>query len=303
MTSIVAWPWMRGVNVAIADPIPPVNECDDRPSVKALIDENRTIIDETKKELEADPLYNAGKHDDLWILRFLLSHKKNTKAAVKAAKTTLAFRDKYKLDEKDIRPFPPGPDCKSDAVKRYVKYIPDGALSCTVPDAKRGLVAFLGVDVIDQHKVAKNVAREDWLPTYCYVSEWSFQWLDYITRTTGLLTKSVRFVDLKKASLSKFSQEMLSRDAEAMGIMEDCYPQLLQSIFVCNSPSWIQIPWRLLRPLLPTRVVNKFDFITPDTNEEERNRLLKYISEDNLPVRFGGSYEAWPVVFLPPVVN
>ena len=187
-------------------------------------------------------------------------------------------------------------------MKRYLKYIPEGALSCTVPDVKRGLVAFLGVDVIDQHKVAQNVAWQDWLPTYCYVSEWSFQWLDYITRTTGLLTKSVRFVELKKASLSKFSQEMLSRDAQAMGVMEDCYPQLLQSIFVCNSPGWIQLPWRLLRPLLPTRVVNKFDFITPDTNEEERNRLFKYISQDNLPVRFGGKYEPWPVAFLPPAV-
>jgi hypothetical protein len=294
---------MAGISVAIADPIPLVNEYDDRVSVKALIEDNRKQIDEVKQCLQADSLYNAGKHDDLWILRFLLSHKKNKKAAIKAAKATLAFRNRHKLDENDIRHFPSGPLCKSDANKRYLKYIPDGALQFTVPDIKRGVIAFLNVDVIDQHELTKNVAREDWLPTYCYVSEWSFQWLDYITRTTGLLTKSVRFVDLKKASLSKFSHEMLKRDAEAMSVMEDCYPQLLQSIFVCNAPVWIQIPWRFLRPLLPTRVVNKFDFITPEKSANERNRLLKYISEDNLPVRFGGNYEPWPVVFLPPVVN
>jgi hypothetical protein len=52
-----------------------------------------------------------------------------------------------------------------------------------------------------------------------------------------------------------------------------------------------------------TRVVNKFDFITPEKSAKERNRLFKYISEDNLPVRFGGKYESWPVAFLPPVVN
>ena len=79
---------MKGVDVAVADPIPLVNEYDDRVAVKSLIDTNRKIIDETKRELEADPLYNADKHDDLWILRFLLSHKKNKKAAHKAAKAT-----------------------------------------------------------------------------------------------------------------------------------------------------------------------------------------------------------------------
>ena len=56
---------MKGVSVAIADPIPLVNEYDDRVSVKARIDDNRKILDEVKRELETDPLYNAAKHDDL----------------------------------------------------------------------------------------------------------------------------------------------------------------------------------------------------------------------------------------------
>ena len=294
---------MSGVGLAVADPIPPVNEYDDRVSVKSLIDANRKILDESKNELASDPLYNAGKHDDLWILRFLLSHKKNKKAALKAAKATLVFRKEHKLDEEDIRSFPPGPDCKSDAVKRYLKYVPGGGIMFTVPDAKLGVVGFLGISSIDQHELVKNIAKEDWLPSFCYISEWSFQWLDYITRTTGLLTKSVRFIEMKGFTMSKLSQEMLKRDGEAMGIMEDCYPQLLQGIFICNPPVWIQIPWRMFRPFLPKRVVSKFDFIAPEKSEKEKNRLFKYISEDNLPVRFGGKYEPWPVAFPPPAVD
>jgi hypothetical protein len=69
----------------------------------------------------------------------------------------------------------------------------------------------LDSDVIDQHELAKNVAKEDWLPTCCYMSEWSFQWLDYITRTTGLLTKSVRFVETE----GLFYVQTISRDAQA----------------------------------------------------------------------------------------
>ena len=103
--------------------------------------------------------------------------------------------------------------------------------------------------------------------------------------------------------MSKLSQEMLKRDGEAMGIMEDCYPQLLQTNFICNTPMWIQISQRIFSPFLPKRVVSKFDFIAPHKDQNDRNRLLKFISEDNLPVCYGGKYEPWPVAFPPPAVN
>ena len=65
---------MKGIDVAVIDPIPLLNEYDVRPSVKALIFENRKMIDDVKHELQSDPLYRSDKHDELWILRFLLSH-------------------------------------------------------------------------------------------------------------------------------------------------------------------------------------------------------------------------------------
>ena len=149
--TMTSWPWMKGVGVAVAEPIAPVNEHDDRPSAKALIDDNRKwvrrpderyakrrcvsrasvemwmwlsihviivtcdyrhcrcsatlwtsscfsiiflltgcshlycwvlvyseltyykrrVIDQVKKELETDPLYDASKHDHLWYQYFM----------------------------------------------------------------------------------------------------------------------------------------------------------------------------------------------------------------------------------------
>jgi hypothetical protein len=62
--------------------------------------------------LASDPLYEPNKHDDLWIVRFLLSHKQKVKAVTKAAQYTLQFRAKHQLDEVDIRYSPIGPNCK-----------------------------------------------------------------------------------------------------------------------------------------------------------------------------------------------
>jgi hypothetical protein len=302
-TKMTSWPWMKGVDVAIADPIPLLNEHDERPPVKDLISENRKIIDQVKQELQSDPLYVPDKHDDLWILRFLLSHKKHTKVALKAAKTALLFRKERKLDERDIRNEPMGKRCKDDAVAEYAKYLADDATKFVVPDPKRGVIGFLRYAGIDQHALVKNVDESVWLPAYCFISEWSFQWVDFVTRTTGRLTKSVRLIDMEGFSMSSISHENLKRDGAAMGVMEDCYPQLLQGIFICDPPLWIQIPWRICRPLLPKRVVNKMDFIVPRTRKKERVRLFKHISEENLPVRFGGKNYVWPVEFHPPVVG
>ncbi|KAI2510873.1 hypothetical protein MHU86_3494 [Fragilaria crotonensis] len=174
---MTSWPWIKGVDVANADPIPLVNEYDERPSVKALINKNRKIIDQMKQEL----LYDADKHGDLRILRFLLSHKKHTKAALKAAKTMLAFRKEHKLDERDIRGEPLGKSCKDTAVVEFLKHLSDDAITFGVPDVKRGVVGFFRYAGIDQHELVKNLDQSFWLSTFCYASKWSFQWTNYIT--------------------------------------------------------------------------------------------------------------------------
>lgn len=50
----------------------------------------------------------------------------------------------------------------------------------------------------------------------------------------------------------------------------------------------------MVRPIMPKRIIDKIDLITPDTDETERERLLKYISKKNLPKDFGGNNEVPP---------
>ena len=296
---------MKDVPMACADPpIDPVNEHDVRPAVKDLVAQNRVSIDKVKAILEKHPLFDySNKHDDLWILRFCLSHKKKTKDAVKAAEHTLAFRQEHKLDEQDIRfhGVTKGTANLPTALARYMEQCSEDGLQWTLPDPKRGVISFLNYGGLDQHGLVKNLDEKDWLPAYLHLSEWTHQWLDYTTRVTGRLTKSVRLIDCAEVKLSGISQECTKRDGAALGAMEDFYPQVLQTLYLCHAPSWLQVPWRILRPLMPKRVVEKIDFINPDKKEKERKRLLEHLDEAHLPVRFGGKHEPWPVEFpLPP---
>ena len=299
---------MKGVTVAIADPIEPITEFDDRPAVKELIVKYRKPIDAVKKGLEDDPLYDQSKHDDLWILRFCLSHKKKkAKIALEAAKETLAFREKYALDEEDIREFPPVGKSgehhpRAAAFIKYRSCCSDDAIYFGIPHPQRGVLGFLHVAGIDQLKAVETVTEEEWLPAFMYISEWTHQWLDYITRTTGRLTKSVRIANADGIALSGLNMEHEKRNGKAMGVMEDCYPQLLQGIYLCNAPSWIQVVWRLVRPLLPKRVIEKIDIMSPQKNKKELKRCFKHISEEDLPERFGGQNRTWPVYFPTPAL-
>jgi hypothetical protein len=51
----LAWPRLKGCSNTVAEPIPPVNEHDDRAAVRPLIADHRSIIDQVRSELELDP--------------------------------------------------------------------------------------------------------------------------------------------------------------------------------------------------------------------------------------------------------
>jgi CRAL/TRIO domain len=283
---------MNGIDVAIADPIEPVCPEDDRPSVKELIKEHGEKINKIRVGLIDHPLFDSNKHDDLWILRFFMSHKK-TQPAIDAAKYTLEFRNEHKLDEVDIRPVAPH-QVQSGKVREYLSCWKDDAIVFTHPHPQRGVVCFLKFASMDQHKVVEKLTEDYWLDIFMYSSEWAFQWLDYVTRTTGRLTKSVRFIDITGTTMSSLNRECSKRDGKVMGIMEDCYPQLLESIFPVNPPLIIDALWKFFRVLLPKRVVSKFDFVKPLEREGDRKKLYRHISENDLPEYYGGKNPLQP---------
>jgi CRAL/TRIO domain len=289
---MTSWPWMTNIAVAIADPpVAPICDEDERPAVKDLIAQHRTAIDAIAKDLatgdQSKSLYDENKHDDLWILRFVLSHEGHLEQALHAAVNTLQFRAEHKLDSIDIRPYPPGPLAKDESFQLYFECIKNEAFHYDIPHPKRGVVAFLSSKGYDLNKL-QQLEFGDRVRAICYMNEWTHQCLDFVTRTTGRLTKSARLIDAKGVGLMQVNYETLRLEAKAVATLQDYYPQLLESFYVCDPPVWAHIPWKILRPLLPSRVVHKIDFIAPGKSKKERKRLRVHLQEEHLPVAYGG---------------
>ena len=378
------WPWMKGIEVAIAEPLIKIpspassvggqapnddgNNADDydndddlvaglveeikideepedepteenkkyvssetqidtRPVVKDLIQRHRSSIDELKTLVISHPLFDPTKHDDLWLLRFLLSHKDNVDRAYQAVKTTWKYRHDRKLDDVDVRFTPPThvsvkhpkhhhqqhqqmqPEVEEQqdstlpqpSASSGLQLFMEGAgvgsngITLVVPDTKKryGTIFYFNLVGIDTHGLAL-LSDEDWIAGMSTINEYSFQWLDYITRTTGRLTKAVHIVDISNVGFNMYNMTTQTKYTTAAKKLQDCYPQAVKAYLVCGAPYWIEAPWRALKPLLPERVISKLDFINPQLYEEDKLRLLEFVPESQLPVRFGGTCSIWP---------
>lgn len=300
--SVNDWPWMKGTKCRIENPIAHVDPYDKRPTVKSLISKHRKEIDELRSKIEDHHLFNSHKHDDLWLMRFLFSHRMNQQAALDAATNTLEFRHEYALDEWDIRHVQPKSENlhHSDypyahaAAKMLDCYDAEDTMIYYVPDPKRGVVGFLHLAGRNQHRMAETLSQQDYFEAHLFSTEWKFQWLDYLTRSTGLMTKYLSVADCigsHRGMINKHSKHM---DSAAAKTMEDKYPQLLGSMFVVNAPIWINVVFAIIKPFIPKRLLEKINLIKPLKRERDLELLQEYISMSDLPERYGGLMKQWP---------
>ena len=82
------------------------------------------------------------------------------------------------------------------------------------------MIVYFDLKGINQQVLAENLSESYWLPSYLY-KEWCFQWNDYITRTTGRLTKMIRIADIMGVDRKKVTNfAAWSRDDRAIEIIE-----------------------------------------------------------------------------------
>lgn len=117
--------------------------------------------------------YDAARHDDLFLLRFVLSHlpcslplgstgrQAGRQAAVKAVKSTIAWRARHGLDEPGL--LCGGPDALvfGPVAKFYASMTVRDAVSYYVPDADRGAVLVAVPGLLDFHQMVATLSEEE----------------------------------------------------------------------------------------------------------------------------------------------
>ena len=146
----------------------------------------------------------------------------------------------------------------------------------------------------DHSKYHIGNKKNEYFEAHLYLSEWKFQWLDYLTRTTGRVTKYLSIADCDEVSRKMIHRDCKKQDSQAAKILEDKYPQLLGAMLVCNAPIWADVVFTILKPFLPKRLLAKVNLIKPLKKERDLLLVLEYISREHLPAKYGGNLQEWP---------
>jgi len=144
--------------------------------------------------VEGCPGFNGGSgpgsHDELFALRFLLSHKLSYEKATAAMRTTLEWRLRN----------------GSDKIREFVRHAPQSTFPAhehisahfptpiTVPGDDFPPFMFINASVLDPGELMKRITIEDYVCYSMHMSEYMAVHCDEITRRTRHLTKVVRVV-------------------------------------------------------------------------------------------------------------
>jgi hypothetical protein len=169
----MSWPWLKDAKIGKHQETLPEDKRYGRPVVAKLIVEHAKSIAELRSAIQDDPLYEPTKHDDLWLLRFLLSHKGKVPKAATACLHTLLFRQIHQLDLADVRFQPPSRTHPS--TKSFLAYGDDSVLGVDFPDPTRAVVIYIHLSGLDQHGLIANVADEGVESFFIHLTEWSHQ--------------------------------------------------------------------------------------------------------------------------------
>lgn len=251
-----------------------------------LISKHRKAIDSLRK-LASDqhPHFRPDAHDDLFLLRFVLSHPKSAKAQAKALFSALTLRHKHRLDEvaAEVLGTPSrnwrGADGVRGAMRGWAHLVPALLIQ---PDANGPVAFYVDSGVVDMHALLRDVPRRDFAHASRMMMELIYQRMDRATRSTGFLVKYCRIIDLSGAQLKLVSPRFIRRDAEDNRDFQLLYPQLLSHVIAVNPPASINFLWKTLLPMLPRKVTEKLQILSP--NNRRPKDLMQLVRASGIPL-------------------
>jgi hypothetical protein len=197
--------------------------------------------------------------DEIYILRFILSHPEKIEDAMNDLWTTLLWRSEHLSD-------------LLAAQQGNVKY--------RVDMNKYASIHFLGylgglhpVIAVRAGKskpgeMFEHFTQEQILENSLYGNEHTYHLCDLKTRETRMLCKVITIIDLQGFSLKNLDRRLPKFYGQASQLSQIYYPQLLGRTVMTNMPSFFRIIFKALRLFWPAKTVEKQAICPADTGKK-----------------------------------
>jgi hypothetical protein len=250
-----------------------------RPRVAALLEEHAAALAELKRMLGSDfpppPSDQATDtdvdpflYDDLFLLRYILSHKDKGKLpkAAHAVRETLAYRRANGAVLAQVRRTDVGGNAypKPEVDAAYKRLLLQGVVQNRRESLAGDHVLIVRDGLADKSgfmDAVGQLAAEEYL---LLKRERLYADIDRRTRSTGLLIKVVIVVDAAGGSLGKLrDRRYMKADGKCSKLAELYYPQLMGTIVLVNPPALLHLIMKVARVFISGNTLDKITLVQP----------------------------------------
>ncbi|GFZ05794.1 Sec14p-like phosphatidylinositol transfer family protein [Actinidia rufa] len=249
-----------------------ISECNEKENNHVIVEESSGEIDKDISLWGVPLLPSKGETGtDVILLKFLRAREFLVNEAFEMLRNTLQWRKELKIDSILDEDF--GADLNSAAYMSGVDR--EGHPVCY------NVYGVFGNDEIYNRMFGTEERCEKFLRWRSQLVERGIQKLNF--KPDGV-SSLVQISDLKNTP-GPARKELRLATKQAVGLLQDNYPELVARNIFINVPFWYYAFNALLSPFLTQRTRSKLVFARPAKVTET---LLKYIAAEEIPVQYGG---------------
>ncbi|KAJ3218407.1 cytosolic factor, phosphatidylinositol/phosphatidylcholine transfer protein [Dinochytrium kinnereticum] len=237
------------------------------------------ILEDFKKELEADGFYKKDVHDDYVLTRFLRARKYDLPKSKAMFEACEKWREDFKVEEiVESFSFPESAEVRVLYPRFYHK-----------TDKKGRPVYYELLGALDVKKLWAVTNTERMIMAYVreYEKLLRYRFAAASIKAGTRIEQGCTILDLKGVSLSQFNS-VRKIVAQVTSIAQNYYPETLGRMFIINAPALFTTVWAIVKPMLDEATVQKISVL----GSGYKKALLEEIDAENLPVSYGGTCDS-----------
>lgn len=223
--------------------------------------------------------------DDIWLLRYCLSYKKEEKAIL-AIKFALEYQQQNQdwLQRATSEGLAGAPH--REQMKKY---------SCSTIHGTQlngGPILIIRAGLAEPSKMMSNLTVDEVTEFLLFQDEVAYLQCDRVTRETRQLTKLLVINDMRGFNLLNNSQKFFEALGKSSKISEKLYPQLLQKTVTTNPLFIYKILLNCATLFVSKRTMSKFAYCKGNTLTGDVSKCpfaKNYLNPKNLPTFLGGN--------------
>ena len=268
-----------------------------RANVDVLLKNKKESIQKLRSKIDKKLLaMDTKQYDDIFLLRYVLTHKDDYEKAADCVKQTILWRkENSETIESSVKT---GFGPKHDIAVRFNTVGHAGSL----PAPGNEPIYVVRTGYCDIKGLMNTMTHDEVVDWLHYTKEKVWRECDKKTRETRLLTKEISVIDMANFSIFGGDSRFYKCLGEASKLSAIYYPQLLGKTILINTPSYFRFLYKTFSIFMPQSALDK-QVLCPakDTEKEDVTKcpfMKRFNAIGNVPNFLGGTLEC-PASLVP----